>query len=169
QDAWRRGPVTLNLGLRWDWQANSLAAGTALTSPFFPQPGQQQATSNLIRWNTLSPRLGVIYDVTGNAKTLLKASYSRYVWQLWTDKGSQASTAGDRSMTYVWNDLNGDKQFQPGETGALVAVTDPAAHPVTIAPNLAPTKTDEATAALTRELMPNVSFSATFMYRKDRN
>jgi hypothetical protein len=169
QDAWHRGGITLNLGLRWDRQANSLAAVTAPTSRFFPQPVQQQATGNLITWNTLSPRVGVIYDLTGNAKTLLKASYSRYVWQLWTDKGSQASTAGDRSITYLWNDLNGDKLFEPGETGAVVAVTDPAAHPVAIDPNLAPTKTDEVTGALTRELMPNVSLSATFMYRKDRD
>ena len=169
QDAWRRGAFTLNLGLRWDWQANSLAAVTAPTSRFFPQPVQQQATGNLITWNTVSPRIGAIWDVTHDAKTLVKASYSRYVWQLWTDKGSQASTAGDRSTTYVWNDLNDDRAFQPNEAGTVVAVSDPAAHPVTIDANLAPTKTDEVTAGLTRQVKTNMSFTATFMYRKDRD
>jgi hypothetical protein len=167
QDSWKLGRATFNLGARWDWQANSLAGVTAPRSRFFQEAVTQQETGNLIAWNTVAPRLGVIFDVAGNAKTLLKASYSRYYWQLWTEKGSQASLAGDRSLRYQWIDRNGDRQFSIDETGDLLAVDDPATRPVTIDPDLAPNRTDEVTAGVTRELMADTSVTASFMYRKD--
>ena len=37
QDSWKLGRVTLNLGARWDWQANSLAGETAPQSRYFPE------------------------------------------------------------------------------------------------------------------------------------
>jgi carboxypeptidase family protein/TonB-dependent receptor-like protein len=169
QDAWKVGRVTLSLGARWDWQANSLAGVTAPQSRFFPEAVRQEETGNLITWNTLAPRLGVIYDLTGSARTVLKGSYSRYYWQLWTEKGAQASAAGDRSLRYEWRDLNGDRQFTIDEAGALLAVTDPATRLVTIDPDLAPTKTDEITVGISHELLANASVTANFMYRKDRD
>lgn len=168
-DSWKLGRMTLNLGARWDWQANSLLGVTAPESRFFAEPVIQEETGNLVEWNSLAPRLGVIYDITGNAKTLLKASFSRYYWHLWVDKGTQASLAGDRSFTYLWNDPNGDRKFTIEELGTLVAVDDPATRPVTIDENLKPTSTDEITAGIVRELMPNVSATATYMYRKDKD
>jgi len=169
QDSWEVvGRLRLNLGVRWDWQANSLNEVTAPKSMFF-EPVKQEGTGNLVVWNTLAPRLGVVYDVTGKANTLLKGSYSRYYWMLFADKGARASTAGDRSSRYRWNDLNGDRRFTIDELGALLAVVDPALTPVTIDPDLTPTHTDEVTAAVVHELMPNVSISATYMYRKDKD
>jgi hypothetical protein len=167
QDTWKFGRMTLNLGARWDWQANSLAGVTAPQSRFFPEPVTQEETSNLITWNTLAPRIGAIFDVAGDAKTLLKASYSRYYWQLWTDKGTLASVAGDRSLRHQWLDRNGDRRFTIDELGTLLAIDDPATRPVTIDADLSPTKTDELTAGVTRELMADTSVTASFMYRKD--
>jgi hypothetical protein len=168
QDGWKMGRLRLDLGLRWDWQANSLDSVTAPKSRWFPAVAQT-GTGNLITWNTLAPRLGVIFDVTGKAKTLLKTSYNRYYWQLWTGLGSQASTAGDRIYTYQWNDLNNDKQFQQGEQGSLLSVSDPSTNPVTIDKNLKPALTDEITAGFSQELMPNLVINASFIYRKDRH
>lgn len=169
QDSWKHGRLTLNVGARWDWQANSLAGVTAPKSRFFPEEVTQEQTDNLITWNTLAPRLGLIFDVRGNAKTLLKTSFSRYYWQLWTDKGTLASVAGDRSLRYQWIDRNNDRRFTTDELGTLLAVDDPATRRVTIDPDLSPTKTDEVTAGVTHELMANTSVTASYMYRKDRD
>jgi len=169
QDSWKHGRLTLNVGGRWDWQANSLAAVTAPQSRFFNDVVSQPDTGNLITWNTFAPRVGAIFDVTGDSKTLVKGSYSRYYWQLWTDKASAASVAADRTYTYQWSDLNGDRQFTTGELGQLLSVDDPARNPVTIDPDLKPARTDEIVAGITRELMPNVSVSASYMHRKDQN
>lgn len=168
QDSWKLGRVTINAGLRWDWQANGLNATTAPASNFFPNRVSQPQIENLVTWNTFAPRFGLIYDVAGDARTLLKASASQYYWQLWTDKGTSASLVGDRTFTHQWND-NGDRRFQQGEQGNLLSVTDPALQPVKIDPNLKPTRTDEFTAGVTRELMANFSLSATVMYRRDQN
>ncbi len=176
QDSWQLGRVRLNLGLRWDWQANSLNAVTAPESTFL-EPVSQEATGNLVKWNTLAPRLGAVYDLTGDAKTLLKASYGRYYWQLWVDKGQQAGVAGDRDRTYEWLDLNGngrfdwDDPFDPANTpelGQLLSANDPLAGRQ-IEDGLSPTKTDEITVGVTRELASNVSLSGTYMYRQDND
>lgn len=168
QDSWKLRRFTINAGLRWDWQANSLNATTAPQSKFFPDRVSQPQTDNLVTWTTFAPRIGLIYDVAGDARTLLKASAGQYYWQLWTDKATSASLVGDRTFTYQWND-NGDRRFQPGEQGSLLSVTDPARQPVSIDSNLKPTRTDEFTASLTHELVANFSLNASYMYRRDQN
>ncbi len=169
QDGWQARRVTLNIGVRLDSQSSYLPAETAPTSRFFTEPVRQDETDNLISWNTLAPRFGIVYDLTADSKTLLKGSVSRYYWTLWTGKVSQASVAGDRTFRYGWNDLNGDRRFTQNELGALLSVDDPATRPITIDPDLEPSATDELTAGFARELVPNLSVSATYIYRKDRN
>jgi hypothetical protein len=169
QDGWVRDRWRFNLGLRFDQQQSFLPEETAPQSRFFPDPVKQLETDDLISWNNLSPRLGVIYDVTGSSKTLVKASYSRYYWQIFTTKTGQASLAGPRTYRYTWLDLNGDSRFTNNELGALRSVDDPATRPISIDPDLEPTFTDEFTAGVVHELMPNVSLSGTFIARNDKD
>jgi hypothetical protein len=169
QDGWTRNRWTFNLGLRFDRQTGYLPEETAPQSRFFPDRIRQAATDDLISWNNVSPRLGVIYDLTGSAKTLVKASYSRYYWQIFTTKTAQASLAGTRTYRYTWTDVNGDRRFTPDEAGALRSLDDPATRPIAIDPDLEPTFTDELTASVVHELMPNVSLSSTFIARNDKN
>ncbi len=169
QDSWAvNNRLRLNLGMRWDWQANALDEVTAPASRYL-DPVSQAGTGNLIVWNTLSPRLGMVFDVTGDARTLLKSSYGRYHWVLWLDRVQQASVAGDRNRKHVWNDLNGDRNFTVDELGPVLSVFDAGANPVTIDPDLAPSYTDELTVGFTREVAANVSASATAMWRRDRD
>jgi hypothetical protein len=169
QDGWVRSRFTFNLGLRLDHQSSYLPEETSPSSRFFPQPIVQAETDDLITWTNVSPRLGVIYDITGSAKTLVKANYARYYWQIFTTKAAQASLAGTRTYRYTWNDLNGDRQFTTNELGELRSLDDPATRPITIDPDLKPTYTDEFTASLVHELMPNVSLSGTFIARNDKD
>ena len=169
QDSWAANDhLRLNLGARWDWQANSLDEVTAPTGRFL-EPVRQDGTGNLITWNTFSPRLGMVFDVAGDARTLIKSSYGRYYWVLWLDRVQQASVAGDRNRKHVWNDLDGDRSFTEEELGAVLGVLDPGTNRVTIDGDLDPTYTDEFTVGVTREVAANVSASATFMWRKDRD
>jgi hypothetical protein len=169
QDGWVRDRWRFNLGLRFDQQASYLPEETAPQSRFFPDQIKQAATGDLISWNNFSPRLGVIYDLTGSAKTLVKASYSRYYWQIFTTKAGQASLASTRTYRYTWLDLNNDRRFTTNELGALRSVDDPATRPISIDPDLEPTFTDEFTAGVVHELMPNVSLSGTFIARNDKD
>ncbi|MCA1585123.1 MAG: TonB-dependent receptor [Acidobacteria bacterium] len=169
QDGWVRNRFTFNLGVRLDHQSSYLPEETAPASRFFADRIVQAKTDDLITWTNASPRLGVIYDVTGSAKTLVKANYARYYWQIFTTKTAQASLAGTRSFRYTWNDVNGDRQFTTNELGELRALDDPATRPISIDPGLEPTYTDEITASIVHELMPNVSLSATVIARNDND
>ena len=170
QDAYKFRRLTMNLGPALGLAEQSAERGRSANQPVLhrSRSGRKRpATSS--RGTPSRPRAGVIYDLFGTSKTLLKASYARYFWQIWTDKGNQTSVAGDRTYRYTWNDINGDRKFTSNETGALLSVDDPATRPVTIDPDLNPTKTDEFTVGLAHELMANVSVTASLMQRKDRD
>jgi hypothetical protein len=167
QDGYTYKRLRLDLGLRYDWQANKLNAVTAPQSQYLPAV-TQSATGNLITWSTFAPRIGGIYDVFGKAKTLLKASYDRYYYQLWTTYGQAASTAGVRSYTYAWNNPT-NAPFNVNQLGALLTHTDPSATPVTIDPGLKATHTDEFTVGLSQEVMRNLAINVEGIFRKDRD
>jgi hypothetical protein len=55
----------------------SVDPGVATAGRFVPArsfPG----IPNLLNWNNVAPRIGLAYDLTGDSKTALKFSYSRY-------------------------------------------------------------------------------------------
>ena len=73
--------------------------------------------------NLWAPRLGYVFDLGGNGKTVVKANYGFY----WHNPGVVISqnanpNIASKSVTYNWNDqavcagcISGDKRWQPGE------------------------------------------------------
>jgi hypothetical protein len=68
--------------------------------------------------------LGVVYDLTGDGRTVLKGNYGFF----WHNPGvgiggaANPNTAG-KSAVYSWNDVNGDRRWQPGEEGNLISAS----------------------------------------------
>jgi len=83
QDAWNiSSRITANVGLRFDRMQG-------IYPPQMEDEGEQELfgytynrsiteSQTAYTWNTLSPRLGLIFDLLGDGKTMLKASFSRY-------------------------------------------------------------------------------------------
>lgn len=83
QDSWTIGKrATLNLGLRLEHQRGIIPKQNE-------DEGEQSIygytynrsvpeTMTPLKWTTLAPRLGFVFDLTGDSKTMLKASFSRY-------------------------------------------------------------------------------------------
>ncbi|MBM3294582.1 MAG: TonB-dependent receptor, partial [Candidatus Aminicenantes bacterium] len=74
--------LTLNLGLRFDHQEGIIPRqgedrATVTYGGKVYDPSVKEAFKPLI-WNTLSPRFGLVFDLTNDDKTVLKASWSRY-------------------------------------------------------------------------------------------
>ena len=130
QDQWTLDRLTLNLGLRYDhfWayaEPITLAASVQGFTPETSFPGRK----DLPNYQDISPRLGAAYDVFGDGRTALKASWGRYVAGLGSsDAGALApSGAVITSTTRQWDDTNMD--FVPdcvmndfaanGECGAI--------------------------------------------------
>ncbi|MCE2542529.1 MAG: TonB-dependent receptor [Acidobacteria bacterium] len=77
QDQWTLDRLTLNLGVRWDYFNAAYPdheTGTSLYRPTsFSFEGQQ-----VVGFKDIQPRLGMAYDLFGDGRTALKASFGRY-------------------------------------------------------------------------------------------
>ncbi|MGH9142997.1 MAG: hypothetical protein ACRD2I_17845, partial [Vicinamibacterales bacterium] len=85
---------------------------------------------------------------------------------------SNVNRNANYSEQYVWNDLNGDHKFQPGEqtgTPVVSAVVVNGAILTSIDPNFSRPYTDEYSFGLDRELAANFKLSAVFTYRREKN
>ncbi len=174
-DAWQVSKrLTLNLGLRFDYnwnytpKQNGAVGGPAegslahLGYPDLTWDLDIEETTTHFKWKTFSPRLGVIFDLTGDGKTLLKANFSQYLQENYTAITWFVSPVG-----WVWvtgyTDSEGNFTWPWGIwlPGSYYTVGYPG-HPL-VAP-----RTYEAIVGLERELFEDVSVGVRFIRRWDR-
>jgi hypothetical protein len=110
--------MTLNVGVRWDKQTARNLESEAPANASFPNvvPALSYGGSeDLIKWNTISPRVGVSYALDEARKTVLRASYAYYADQLSFGDVVNENPSNFGYLAYGWNDINGDRVVQPGE------------------------------------------------------
>ncbi len=168
-DVWRlTRRLSLNIGLRFDRYRNFLPAQTHEADRFNPVAASFPVVDDLNIWNTLAPRVGVTFDLSGTGKTMLKANYGRYWW----NPGAELSAAVNPNppiwqRRHAWNDLNGDRLWQPGEEGRLISALGGVATS-TIGAGLEDTRTEEVAAWLEREVATNLGVRSGFVWRTER-
>jgi hypothetical protein len=72
------------------------SAFDAVTTPY----------KKIVEFTTISPRIGFVYDLFGDGKTALKASFSRYYEPIWSAKYNAANIIGGGAMNWYWYDRN---------------------------------------------------------------
>ena len=179
QDQWTIDRLTLNLGLRFDHFNGMNAGGSQEARRYVPAFAWNDVTG-VPDFNDVSPRLGAAYDVFGDGRTAIKASFGRYVQSIGTSPYTFAAhplnTVG-ASTNRTWNDRNGNfvpdcDQTNPaanGECGKFSNSTFGTTRPTT---NFF---LDDATQgfgnraynwqtnlSLTHELVPGVALSASY-------
>jgi hypothetical protein len=177
-DSYSSGRVTLNLGLRIDYQDDSVLAASVVENPIVPEflpavtfPGVDSGVTTL-DW---SPRLGLTWDVTGNGKTVVKASGSIFYGQ-----GFFVSDAlnplNEVRIRFPWIDASGDALISRDELDLtrpqLIAGNYDFAKPASptpsnsVDPDMKNDRVIEAIVGIDREVMPNLGLSVAYIHRR---
>jgi len=151
QDSWHATDrLTVNPGLRYEQET---LAGTLV--------------DNFTLKNNWAPRIGVTYDVTGDARTKLFASYGRYYARIPNDLAARSLSADDGTSRADYFDAN---LTQPIPNGVLAGnVTQhfqtQGISADTIDPNAKLSYTNEFIVGAERELFPNTTFGVRYTYK----
>jgi hypothetical protein len=159
-DSWRISDrLTVNLGLRFDHNDGSIPSsfvydGWEKTSERVP------GLDNILDMNNFALRLGLAFQLTSDHKTLLKASYGRYYDAIHHDSWSYP---GPAASDYIWYYYDGDI------ANNVLGDTIPGDMGWNLDPELRNPYADIFSLGLERELMPNLSVGATFIYKKEKD
>jgi hypothetical protein len=116
QDSWKIRRLTLNPGIRFDRISADIPAVSEPAGPWVPAR-EFAAVTNIPVLDALAPRFGAAYDVSGDGKTVVKASAGRYVAALDLGYPSQYNPVSGATDTRNWTDLNNDDLAQLNELG----------------------------------------------------
>ena len=105
QDSWTVKRMTVNAGMRFEYvnskvEATSVEAGRFVGARSFPE------VPNLPNWFNVAPRFGVVYDLTGDAKTALRASVNKYNISQATTFAERYDPASFASDVRNWSDCD---------------------------------------------------------------
>ena len=166
--------LTLKLGLRWDryhgWlpQQNS-PDGTWCTAAA-GCPREFPERTGILDLASIAPRVGIVVGLEEGGQSAFKASWGRYYHQFSTGFANFVNQNGNLNNRHVWNDLNGDSQFQNGEQGAILSDGFGATAAVNVVdPALKHEFTDEFTASIEREFSGDLWVQATFSVRSSND
>jgi outer membrane receptor protein involved in Fe transport len=163
-DQWRIGQrLTLNLGVRYDFQHSYVPEQTRPEGPFAAAatfPRVEVGT-----WGRVAPRLAFAWDVTGNNKTVLKATYGKF--------NSEAAIAANYNQyttyqtIYRWSDPNRNGLYDPGEVDFVndfLSTTSAANNKIN--ENLKLSHVNEITASIEHELASNVAVRGLYVRKQ---
>ena len=198
-DTWKvTNRLTLNWGLRFEayrdqWPDQSHAPnGIPALSNWDPSfnPTERARYMNFVApkdvtaqtvasTNTVSPKVGFAFDVTGDNRTVVKGFYGRSRWNSADTLADQENPVGLAQMRYafvscaagqtVGCDLNGDRLVSsPQELGAFQQTLGGAGF-VRVDRDLVRPWTDEISVNLEREISTGLSGRASYVYKNIRN
>ena len=165
QDQWlptRR--LTINGGVRFEsiegWYPAGASGGVNFPRLEFP------TAHDVVNFKNIAPRLGFVYDLRGDRKTVVRGSFGRYYNQIYTSEFDAAVPFAFGSQVYAWTDRNGDLIYQTGEEGALISdSTVPAIG--RIDPDVKQSYVQSWTIGVGHELTSYFVVSATLLWKKE--
>ncbi len=167
-DTWSVGRATVNGGVRYDRYTGQLPEQQQLGATVGPVTVQAQTFPEvtLFTWNALAPRIGMTFDLTGDGKTVIKGNYGFFWHNPGVGVGSSANpNTAAKQATYQWNDVNGDRRWQPGEEGNRLSQALQGG--VELDPNIAEPYSHEASVWLERQIAPLVGLRGGFVYKTE--
>ncbi len=153
--------LTVNLGLRFDYNHGSIPDFDELDRYEKPTGKTIPGIPDVANWKNISPRVGIIYQLTPDRKTVFKASYGRYYDALIIGDFDDATPAQAPLYVYEYNPATHSYDILWYSWSPLIGLG--------LDPNLKAPYTDQFSVALEREVVRDFSLSATFIYKINRN
>jgi hypothetical protein len=182
-DSYKKDRATVTWGLRFDHQDDRAITSNIAANPILPDllPAVNfTGADGGATYNDLAPRIGLAYDLKGTGRTVLKASAARY-YGLGIYTAGSINPTGQTTLSYFWNDTNGDLTVQRNELdfargfrSTPSANYDPANPSSVVSPNridedLENDITDEFVAGVDHEVMANFAIGVSYIWRKYHN
>jgi hypothetical protein len=170
QDQWTIGRrFTANLGVRWDRFETWIPAQTGST-------GVSYSRVDTGLWKKVVPRLGVAWDLLGDAKTVVKGFYGKFIVELPYNNNAFNQPYNPNAAlvnTYVWHDLNGDKDYQTAEvdlnTSGPDFVSQTGGINSVVNKGFQPTYWHEVTGSIEHELIKNMAVRFLYVFKLQGN
>lgn len=176
QDTLSMRRMTLDLGLRLDRQRGSVTPGTVAANEIVPEVLPEVTSAGVdggFDWSTLSPRIGITWAFGAERRTVARLGFSRFSSQLAGGFVSRLDPVQTASASYLYQDLNGDRDWQSDEPlrllgvfGTNTAASSAGASPNRNDPDLEPELTDEMIASLDHDLSSQMSLGARLTWRR---
>ena len=174
------GNLTAQIGLRYDDQkVNSLDSVAQANSEFpdlLPAVSAPGSLFGEMKWNDVSPRIGLTYAIGPQKKTLVRAAYNRYVDQIGGNSGAGNNFSTAYSyLYYYFTDTNGDHHAQPSEVDYSYLIyaygvnpDDPSKPVVQLryGNNTTAPTTDEFILGVEHEFLPEFTVGLTYTHRE---
>lgn len=165
------GPELLNPEIT-DPNALIIALGNQLKADGLGSPFDALTTpwKKVVEFRTLSPRIGLIYDVFGDGKTAFKFSFSRYYEPVWSAKYNGGQIFGASSFYWDWYDLNRNKLMDLPPTDSYVLTSYSEQDPnYSYYDKLKAPYMDEITAGIEHEVIKDFRLAFQFIWKQNKN
>jgi len=165
QDQWKVfNNLTINYGLRYDYQQ--------LPEAVAPNPAIPETQSIPSDKTNFGPRVGVAWDITGNRKTVVRGGWGIYYGR--TPNGTISDALTQTGLTDLTNNVV-SLTLQPAQPGAplypsilpsLPASAAGTTSVVRLAPDYQRPRLQEMNVGVEREIIRNLTVSASFLFTK---
>ena len=106
QDSWNLKRLTVNYGARYEIFKHGVASEASGAGRFVSARSFQAI--DMPTWKSFAPRAGIVYDLFGNQKTAIKASFGKYMQQGTVGFSQSQNPLLLTTQSVAWTDLNGD-------------------------------------------------------------
>ena len=189
QDTFNLGKrLYFNLGVRFDYSKAYIPPQSTTGNPqwyalyqagIIPAPHDQffaprsiSEIKDYMNWKTISPRVGVIFDLFGNGRAALKAFYGRYYSYMNLQYTSNINPMYYPYAAYYWYDLNfnGKYDFDGSDFYYMVYSWGGYLNPLDrIDPNLKAPHTDEYVVSLEGEPIEGLRVCLSYIHRYEKD
>ena len=115
QDAWTIDRLTVNYGTRVEWLNGFVAEQHAPAGRFVPERNFAEIKDTPDWGPDLVPRIGLAYDLFGDARTAVKFTMGKYLTPMMTSMARRFNPMEIVTRDLPWDDPNGDGIVQDSE------------------------------------------------------